>query len=70
MAVSGPNELTEGVAILHTHVFVNDGVPANGTFNGVAPVGALCINNAAVPGLYQNTGTRAATVWTAIFQHA
>lgn len=45
---------------LHT----TTGIPAAGTLNGTAEKGALLINT--VDGtLYQNTGTLAATVWTA-----
>ncbi len=44
--------------------YTNAGVPASGFLNAVAEKGALVIDttNGA---LYQNTGTLAATVWTA-----
>lgn len=44
--------------------YLSPGVPASGFLNGVAEKGALVIDTAA-GGLYQNTGTKAATVWTA-----
>ena len=44
--------------------YLNAGVPAAGFLNGIAQKGALVIDTAA-GALYQNTGTLAATVWTA-----
>jgi hypothetical protein len=41
------------------------GVPPNGAFNGIAPPDALC-RNVATGLRYRNTGTLAATIWTAI----
>ena len=40
------------------------GVPASGFLNGICEKGGLVIDTAA-GGLYSNTGTKAATVWTA-----
>lgn len=44
--------------------FTNAGVPASGYLNGTAEKGALVIDTTNGT-LYQNTGTKAATVWTA-----
>ena len=44
--------------------YLSAGVPASGFLNGVAQKGALVIDTNAGT-LYQNTGTLAATVWTA-----
>jgi len=44
--------------------YTSPGVPASGYLNNVAQKGALVIDTNA-GALYQNTGTLAATVWTA-----
>lgn len=45
-------------------IFTSPGVPANGYLNAVAHPGTLVVNTAT--GIaYMNTGTLAATVWTA-----
>ncbi len=44
--------------------FISSGAPASGYLNGTAETGALVIVTS-VGTLYQNTGTKAATVWTA-----
>ena len=44
--------------------FTSPGVPASGYLNGIAEVGALVIAQS-TGALYSNTGTKAATVWTA-----
>ena len=44
--------------------YTSPGVPAGGYLNNVAQKGALVIDTNA-GALYQNTGTLAATVWTA-----
>ena len=44
--------------------YESPGIPASGYLNGVAAKGALVIDTTNGT-LYQNTGTQAATVWTA-----
>jgi hypothetical protein len=62
--VVGHTSAVNGVIADGYGPFVNNGVPASGYLNGIAQKGALVINSAA-GSLYQNTGTLAATVWTA-----
>lgn len=59
------NNAASGGANLDQGPYSSPGVPASGFLNGVAGVGAIVVN-LATGVAYQNTGTKAATVWTSI----
>lgn len=68
MSISYPQPVTSDDALLHSHHFLSDGAPtdgSSGTHADVAPVGALLIDK--TNGLlYINTGTKASPTWTVV----
>ena len=67
--VEGARHRTGGTGAMDPAVpgygpYLSAGVPASGFLNNIASKGALVIDTVG-GGLYSNTGTLAATVWTA-----